>query len=264
MTTTYTYLQSRIAGPAKFVDSSAFSQMSELCRPRAMMLARRILGDEQAAEDAVQEAFLAAFRRVGELEDAAGFENWLLEFVRLCSLHALAIRNRRRSVEVREHVDEYDFEAGLLDRLLADGIYITVGQVREDLRQILWLFYGERLSLAQIGSQLNLSVEAAGERLYRARVYARQRFAAPNSEWDRAGTAALGAGLAGAVHTHVAVTTYTLGFDAGSSLATSVQTTTYLYDIVSPKEVDTRGIKSGPSSVTFSHDANSRITTMIA
>jgi RNA polymerase sigma-70 factor (ECF subfamily) len=56
----------------------------ELLQPNLMpaaRLARVLLGDPSEAEDAVQEAAVRAWRRLGNLRDGAGFQPWFLGIV---------------------------------------------------------------------------------------------------------------------------------------------------------------------------------------
>jgi RNA polymerase sigma-70 factor (ECF subfamily) len=47
----------------------------------AYAVARRVLHEPQLAEDAAQEAYLRAFRRLGDLEEPGGFIPWLRRVV---------------------------------------------------------------------------------------------------------------------------------------------------------------------------------------
>ncbi len=51
-------------------------------RDGAYALARALSGDEHLAEDAVQEAFVEAFSRLGQLRDPDAFAGWLRRIVR--------------------------------------------------------------------------------------------------------------------------------------------------------------------------------------
>ncbi len=45
--------------------------------PRLLRLAERMLGDRDAAEDAVQDGVMSAWRRLGEFRGDASFGTWL-------------------------------------------------------------------------------------------------------------------------------------------------------------------------------------------
>ena len=58
-------------------DHDAFSQLARVSVGRLLVIARLILHDEPAAEDATQEALVAAWRHIRGLRDPDRFEAWL-------------------------------------------------------------------------------------------------------------------------------------------------------------------------------------------
>lgn len=58
-------------------------------------LAFRLTGNEQDAEDVVQESFLRAYRQLGRFDERASFGTWLYRIAVNCSLDVLSARKRR-------------------------------------------------------------------------------------------------------------------------------------------------------------------------
>jgi RNA polymerase sigma-70 factor, ECF subfamily len=82
-------------------DEDAFASLMVVAGDRLLAIAYRILREVPAAEDAVQNAFLAAWRDLGGLRDPLLFEPWLTKLlVRAC--YAEAGRRRRWTANVRE------------------------------------------------------------------------------------------------------------------------------------------------------------------
>jgi RNA polymerase sigma-70 factor, ECF subfamily len=75
---------------ARTGDVDAFAELVARYRVPALRLAYGIAGDE--AEDAVQEAFVKAYRKLGTFRPGAAFRPWLFTIV------ANEARNRRRSM----------------------------------------------------------------------------------------------------------------------------------------------------------------------
>src|SRR5581483_3766200 len=74
-------------------DTGALEALYDRHHRVAMALAYRVLGDRAAAEDAVQDAFLAAWRRAASYDPARGEpRRWLLAIV-----HHRCIDRRRRA-----------------------------------------------------------------------------------------------------------------------------------------------------------------------
>src|SRR6188474_2303683 len=78
-------------------DHEAFDVLATAAYHRLFDLARRILRDRYAAEDAVQDALVKAWREVRRLRDPGAFDAWLHRLlVNACNDHAR--RTRRRPV----------------------------------------------------------------------------------------------------------------------------------------------------------------------
>src|SRR5215469_9244265 len=81
-------------------DSDAFRLLVEQHSRVVFRLAFRMTGNEQDAEDVVQETFLRAYKRLSDYEARASFSTWLY---RIASNYALdLIRSRRRHQDKRE------------------------------------------------------------------------------------------------------------------------------------------------------------------
>jgi RNA polymerase sigma factor (sigma-70 family) len=84
-------------------DHDAFSELARVSIDRLYVVARLILREDTKAEDATQEALLAAWRRLSGLRDPDRFEAWLHRLL-VNACYREARRGRRRgSIEV--HVD---------------------------------------------------------------------------------------------------------------------------------------------------------------
>ena len=80
-------------------DHEAFDALASAAYHRLYAIARRILRDGYAAEDAVQDALVNAWRDVRGLRDPAAFDAWLHRLL-VNACHDQIRRSRRRPVEV--------------------------------------------------------------------------------------------------------------------------------------------------------------------
>src|SRR5215831_18901901 len=87
-------------------DSEAFRTLVERHSRRAFRLAYRMTGNEQDAEDVVQESFIRAYRQLGRFESRANFGTWLYRIVANCSVDLLRVRQSRRDQGRAESLDE--------------------------------------------------------------------------------------------------------------------------------------------------------------
>src|SRR2546423_12774428 len=76
-------------------DSEAFRTLVERHSRRAFQLAYRMTGNEQDAEDVVQESFIRAYKQLGRFEARAHFATWLHRIVANCSVDLIRSRRAR-------------------------------------------------------------------------------------------------------------------------------------------------------------------------
>lgn len=85
-------------------DPDAYRVLVERHSHSVFRLAFRMTGNEQDAEDLVQETFLRAYRQIGKFDGRASFSTWLYRIAANCSLDFIRSRQRRR--EQQTPVDE--------------------------------------------------------------------------------------------------------------------------------------------------------------
>src|SRR6516165_9731042 len=87
-------------------DSDAFRALVETHSRSVFRLAFRMTGNEQDAEDVVQESFLRAYRQLGRFESRANFGTWLYRIVSNCSVDLMRARQSRHDASRRERLEE--------------------------------------------------------------------------------------------------------------------------------------------------------------
>jgi RNA polymerase sigma-70 factor (ECF subfamily) len=80
---------------ARAGDTAAFGALVERHGRSLFRLAYRMTGNEQDAEDVVQESFLRAYRQLAKFDERAGFGTWLYRIAANCSLDLVRMRKRR-------------------------------------------------------------------------------------------------------------------------------------------------------------------------
>jgi RNA polymerase sigma-70 factor, ECF subfamily len=121
-----------------------------------------ILRDPHEAHDAVQESAFKAWRRMGQLRDAASARSWFLAIV---ANHCRSMRRTRwwsviRLADVRREEPAMETDSTDIERALAR-------LPRED-RLALFLHFYLDLPLEEVGAVLGLSAAGAKTRVYRA------------------------------------------------------------------------------------------------
>jgi RNA polymerase sigma-70 factor, ECF subfamily len=154
-------------------DHDAFTRLTQLTIDRSYALGRLVLHDDEQARDAVQEAYVSAWRDVRSLRDPDRFEAWLRRLV-VRSCYRIARRERRRLVvEVREIPlgddlqvrDGVDAMVALADR---DELERAFRRLDPALRAALVLRHYAGLSLEESADAMGVPLGTAKSRLFRA------------------------------------------------------------------------------------------------
>jgi RNA polymerase sigma-70 factor (ECF subfamily) len=126
-------LVARIAGG----DRAAFEQLMRRHNTALFRTARAILRDDADAEDALQEAYLAAYRHLGEFRGDARLATWLTRIVINQALGRLRARRRDNVVELLGDASHEATPA--MERAMDDGQVESpeAGAERAQLRRLL-------------------------------------------------------------------------------------------------------------------------------
>ena len=150
-------------------DHDAFSELARASIGRLYATARLILRDDGRAEDATQEALVAAWRDLSALRDPDRFEAWLHRLlVRACCREIRRGRHRWTiEVEVEGHESVPDADPGfdIADR---DQLERGFRRLDADQRMVLVLHYYLGLSLDEAAEALGIPPGTVRSRLNRA------------------------------------------------------------------------------------------------
>jgi RNA polymerase sigma-70 factor, ECF subfamily len=151
---------------------------------RMLGVARRFLRSEEDSADAVQDAFLAAFRRLDKFEGKSSLATWLHRIVVNACLTKLRARSRRRAVPMDDLLPAFDetghhsrpvrpWEEEALARLGREETRVQVraciDRLPEPYRTVLLLRDIDELDTDQTAHHLRIGVGAVKTRLHRAR-----------------------------------------------------------------------------------------------
>jgi RNA polymerase sigma-70 factor (ECF subfamily) len=158
-------------------DEEAFQALVEQHARAAFRLAYRITGNEQDAEDVVQESFLKAYRQLGRFEARAHFGTWLHRIVANCALDLLRARHARRDATPADGAETLLARQTTAmpgpDRVAASGelarrIETALADLTPLERAAFALRHHEGRSIAEIGKTLGLGTSATKHSVFRA------------------------------------------------------------------------------------------------
>jgi len=163
---------------------AAFDALVRQYDQKVLRLALHLTGSEHDAEDIYQEAFLKAFRYIGNFRFECSFYTWIYRIVTNLCLDRLRRRKTRRedrAVVVNHSGEEMDVLASVSDdrsfsnpaselerKLLGERIKAALEKLTPRERMVFELKHYQGLRLRVIGEMLNTTEETAKNTLFRA------------------------------------------------------------------------------------------------
>jgi RNA polymerase sigma-70 factor (ECF subfamily) len=172
---------------AKAGDADAFGELVERNEAKIYGLCLKMLGNQEDAEDCLQEVFIKAFKALPGFREEARFSTWLYRIAYNESL--MRIRKKTldtvsldRPVELDEGDVTRDLadwttdpRADMMNSELSDVLVRHVNELDPDNRIVFLMRDVHGMSTGDTAEALGLSVPAVKSRLHRARLFLRQR-----------------------------------------------------------------------------------------
>lgn len=166
-------------------DAGAFGDLVRTYQRRAVSVAYRLLGNSADASDVSQEAFVRAYRNIGQLDDPARFGAWLMRVVSNLSLNYRRSRAARPAASLDGAMEtgaefrrpttglraagahEGDGDAQTSE--LNDAVSRAMEQLPDKQRLALILFSVEGMPQKEVADILECSVELVKWNVFQAR-----------------------------------------------------------------------------------------------
>jgi RNA polymerase sigma-70 factor (ECF subfamily) len=167
-------IDANLVAAAQQGDAESFSRLCEQYYPALVAIAYTRLAERHLAEDAAQEALLAAYREIGRLKGPERFAGWLTSICRNIAIDMAKARAKHKHagtedcspvLDIRHH--ENDTVAVVREILL---------RLEPQMRDIIYLRYYNQMSYGRIAQMLGISEEAVNGKLRRARDRIRHEF----------------------------------------------------------------------------------------
>ena len=170
-------------------NTEAFEELVRRYERKVYNITYRLMGNEQDASEALQDAFMRAFRFIGKFQFKSSFFTWLYRIATNVSLSKLRKREKIDTVSIDQPVNEagdlpfeipdlkYGPEKLMKQRELRAAIQKAVEELPEDYRSVVVLRDLEGLSNEEVSKVLKLSVAAVKSRLHRGRLVLREKLA---------------------------------------------------------------------------------------
>ncbi len=126
----------------------------------------RLTGDRQAAWDITQETWCDIIKGLMKLRDPANFKAWAYRITTNKSINCIRAKNRTRRVRTESLDSIADPPARVNTHT---GIKELMDQLTEARKDILNLYYFQRLTVGEISQALNIPQGTVKSRLHKAR-----------------------------------------------------------------------------------------------
>ena len=162
-------------------ETSIFEVLMRRYNQRLFRATRAILGDDEDAQDAVQEAYLNAYRSLRQFEGRAKFSTWLTRIAVNEALARLRINKKFVELEAISSGEEKDMATSNLNpeeeanrRALGRVLESAIDRLPESYRSVFMLREVEGMSTTETADCLDMSEDAVKVRLHRARALMRK------------------------------------------------------------------------------------------
>jgi len=165
-------------------EPDAFEQLVRNYTPPLLRVARRLLGNDDEARDALQDAFISVFRSIRSFEAGSRLSTWLHRVVVNAALMKLRTRRRHPEEEIEKYLPLFQedghqivpsvewmesAETALQRKEMRQLVRAAIDRLPDTYRTVLLLRDIEEMSTAETAEILGISTTAAKLRLHRAR-----------------------------------------------------------------------------------------------
>jgi RNA polymerase sigma-70 factor, ECF subfamily len=171
-------------------DGAAYELWVRASAPRVLRVLRRLLRNEQDAQDATQDAFLSAFRHLASFDGSARLSTWLHRIAVNAALMRLRSKRRHPEESIDERLPRFDAagehehapwawaaqgDAALGSAEIRKAVRAAIDELPDLHRGVLLLRDIEELTTEEAAAALGITVPALKTRLHRARLALRER-----------------------------------------------------------------------------------------
>jgi RNA polymerase sigma factor (sigma-70 family) len=150
-------------------DRERYAQLVERYRDRYARYAARMLGSADAAEDAVQDAFVRAYDQLAQCQDPDKFVGWFFLILRNRCFAEQRQSKTKVPLEAADDVAAADrTEGGAETAERRRALQQALLELTPDQREVFVLKHVEGLSYGEIAERLSTSVPSLKMRMHRA------------------------------------------------------------------------------------------------
>lgn len=149
-------------------DVAAFAELVEFFHGRCLRYARYMLGEEEDAEEAVQDTFVRVYDHLGQFRPDARFEPWLFRILANRCRTARERRRRRESLVVTGELPAVAAESPDSSRDFMEAVEAALEELPSEQREAFLLRHVEDLSYEDMAVITGVRLSALRMRVKRA------------------------------------------------------------------------------------------------
>jgi RNA polymerase sigma-70 factor (ECF subfamily) len=155
-------------------NQSDYAIIVDRYKNKAFSMVKRMLRNEQDAEEVLQDCFIKAYNSLNSFKGEAKFSTWFYRIVYNTALTRISSKKRKTENEmtsIEDHFElksDYDFKIPETSDM-SEFIKDIVNQLPERYAVIITLFYLDEMRCEEISKVMNISVSNVKVMLYRSR-----------------------------------------------------------------------------------------------
>jgi RNA polymerase sigma-70 factor (ECF subfamily) len=141
---------------------AAYSELVKYYHPALLRYAIRHCNDHELAKDAVQEMWISTGKSMRRMTDPRAFRSWLFQSLRW-RIADLARKQTKEELITEESINEAS------DYAVSSGLLTAIKQLPKIEQEVVYLFYLEQMTLAEVAIIQSVPSGTVKSRLNRAR-----------------------------------------------------------------------------------------------
>jgi len=145
-------------------DANSFTELCQRYYPAMVAIAHSILDDRHLAEDAAQQVFAKAVRKLPQLKNKSKFASWLAVICRNVALDLAHMEKTLYTADDISTIAEKSNENGTIE-----AVREALNKLSAPAREVIFLRFYDGMTYEQISAVLGISEQAINGRLRRAK-----------------------------------------------------------------------------------------------
>lgn len=154
-------------------DPTAFEEIFEHYKVKAVRTAYLITGNKVLAEDIAQEAFIQCYKKIKTLKDPALFKTW---FYKILTRIAWRVGTKDKMItsseslfEISDLPNKGQTEQNYIQNEMSKVIMVAIDKLETKQRMVILLYYYDGFSITEVAKIMNCFEGTVKSRLYAAR-----------------------------------------------------------------------------------------------